>query len=417
MKLLLLSDGAATGFGRVGREMSRRFMAAGVDIRWIAVNWRGREGEQVAFSRRDSRPQAMAQFLTDFDADPVHQVMVPAAAFGDAMGTNLIAPAVEGKLWGDWKPDRVLIVADPRAMTNRLAALKGLSVPIYNYVPIEGRNLTPAWRSLWADLIPVAMSDFGRHQLEVLLQRPVVSVPHGVSEAFRPLTPANPSIVDGRKIGSKADAKSTLAADGRIVILRTDRLVPRKNYPALFRTIAPVLERHPEALLVIHCAPLDEGGVMAEFVAQVPGSFDVAEQWRHPQIRFTGAHDTFQGYPDEKLNILYNAADIYASPTQAEGFGLTLAEAAACGVPVVTTDYAAGPEVVGPGGVLVPPVAFQTNDAALDWALVDEARFSAEVEALLTDPAKREAIGRAGAAHVRQFTWDRAASEFLTVMG
>jgi len=100
----------------------------------------------------------------------------------------------------------------------------------------------------------------------------------------------------------------------------------------------------------------------------------------------------------------------------AEGFGLTLAEAAACGVPVVTTDYAAGPEVVGPGAILVPPVGYITNVYAHEWALVDEAAFGAAVERLITSPAERADLSAAGRRHVQRFTWARAVEAFDTLL-
>ena len=192
--------------------------------------------------------------------------------------------------------------------------------------------------------------------------------------------------------------------------------MPRKNYSALLRTILPVLDAHPEAVLVIHAAPVDEGGLMAELICRMPGSFEVGTQWRHPQVRFTGGHDTFQGYSDDMLNVLYNAADIYVSPTKSEGFGLCLAEAASCGVPVVTTDYAAGPEAVGPGALLVPALTYTSATDTLPWAEVDEREFAQAVARLADDPELRKSIGEAGRKHVAQFSWDACAEEFLRVM-
>ena len=46
---------------------------------------------------------------------------------------------------------------------------------------------------------------------------------------------------------------------------------------------------------------------------------------------------------------LYNSFDVLLMCTGGEGFGLPLYEAQSCGVPVITTDYAAGPEGVGAG--------------------------------------------------------------------
>lgn len=59
--------------------------------------------------------------------------------------------------------------------------------------------------------------------------------------------------------------------------------------------------------------------------------------------------------PDEQMPAYYSLADVYISPSLLEGFGLPLAEALACGTPVVTTNAGTAAEVTGPGGVLVPP--------------------------------------------------------------
>jgi glycosyltransferase involved in cell wall biosynthesis len=58
---------------------------------------------------------------------------------------------------------------------------------------------------------------------------------------------------------------------------------------------------------------------------------------------------------DEEMPACYGMADVYVSPSLMEGFGLPLAEALACGTPVVTAQAGAASEVVGPGGILVEP--------------------------------------------------------------
>ena len=60
--------------------------------------------------------------------------------------------------------------------------------------------------------------------------------------------------------------------------------------------------------------------------------------------------------PHHKMPEAYQKADILLFPTVREGFGLAAAEAMACGLPVVTTDCSALPEVVhhDKGGYLCP---------------------------------------------------------------
>ena len=52
---------------------------------------------------------------------------------------------------------------------------------------------------------------------------------------------------------------------------------------------------------------------------------------------------------------LYQAADLYVTPSLYEGFGLTAVEAMACGVPLIGVKRTSLPEVVGDGGILVEP--------------------------------------------------------------
>ena len=70
----------------------------------------------------------------------------------------------------------------------------------------------------------------------------------------------------------------------------------------------------------------------------------------------------------------------------------------ACGVPVVSTDGGALPEVVGDAGVIVPAKNAETLAAA--------------ISALLEDPARREELGRAGRERIlEKFCWHVCARE------
>jgi glycosyltransferase involved in cell wall biosynthesis len=80
--------------------------------------------------------------------------------------------------------------------------------------------------------------------------------------------------------------------------------------------------------------------------------------------------------------------------------------------------------VVGPGGVLVPPLHDQYGEPVryhssygMDWALPDARGFVEPVLDLLAKPARRRALGEAGRRHViKSFSWDTAAAEFLTLL-
>ncbi|NTW00824.1 MAG: glycosyltransferase family 4 protein, partial [Oscillochloris sp.] len=76
-------------------------------------------------------------------------------------------------------------------------------------------------------------------------------------------------------------------------------------------------------------------------------------------------HVQFTGWIDEADKpALYSLASVFVFPSLYEGFGLPVAEAAACGTRVLTSNRSSLPEV-DPAAVLVDP----ENDAALAQGL------------------------------------------------
>ena len=125
--------------------------------------------------------------------------------------------------------------------------------------------------------------------------------------------------------------------------------------------------------------------------------------------------------------MLYNAADVYVS-VSAEGFGLTIAEALACGTPAVVMDYSSTSELIGLAprkpsdqqavregvcGLAVRPIGLIDNEYDHFWAAVDETAFGHAVVRLLDDQVTRRFMGARAPVHVAEkFSWDRAAEQF-----
>lgn len=72
--------------------------------------------------------------------------------------------------------------------------------------------------------------------------------------------------------------------------------------------------------------------------------------------RGLSAHLRLMGYlRDEQMAVLYSACAAFVWPTLYEGFGMPPLEAMACGAPVIVSDVASLPEVVGEAGTLLDP--------------------------------------------------------------
>ncbi len=189
----------------------------------------------------------------------------------------------------------------------------------------------------------------------------------------------------------------------------------RKFYDRFVVAMGEVARRS-EADVLIHCAPIDGQLDLYQEILRLPEDLRL-------RFKSTNGHDTFRGLSTADLVILINAADLYVSTTGGEGFGLNLAEALACEVPVVVTDWAASAEVVGPGGVMIPPLHDSYGEPVryhasygMDWCVPDAKAFVEPVLSLIQKPARRRALGAEGRTHVvRSFSWDRCSEQFLSM--
>lgn len=411
-RVLLLGDTASTGFGTVTRDLGVAMVRLGEDVRVLSMN------EQADRKLDASFPALLRDRVITLGHEDGWLALGAMTDEGQAARLALLA-AAEGVFGGTtvpgWVPEAVVIVGDVASLKmSPWPAMLPPTLPAFNYVPIEGIDLPPRWRHVWDRIQPVAMCDFGAEQIEAVMgARPPV-VYHGVDpDAFWPVTPKRPLVIRVSRnklvtLRSRADCRRFLRWPmDATIIFRADRHMPRKNYASLLRSAAPVLAKHPEAWLVWHCRTIDQGGDLMDEASKYP-DFIAA------RMGSTGFHDREGGVDRKWLCAMYNAADIYAT-TSAEGFGLTIAEALACGIPVVGLDYSSVPEVIGPAGVTV-PVVLQDNPYSYFWAAPVQARFTEALEGLVVDRDERRRLGALGPAHIAGFSWAAAAERFHAIL-
>jgi alpha-1,3-rhamnosyl/mannosyltransferase len=107
----------------------------------------------------------------------------------------------------------------------------------------------------------------------------------------------------------------------------------------------------------------------------------------------------FIGYvPDNELPFLYAASRALLYPSLHEGFGLPPLEAMACGTPVIVSNRASLPEVVGDAAFVFDPDDPETFTEAL---------YNVNVE------CDREVMIARGLKRVRSFSWEHTAEKIV----
>jgi glycosyltransferase involved in cell wall biosynthesis len=104
---------------------------------------------------------------------------------------------------------------------------------------------------------------------------------------------------------------------------------------------------------------------------------------------------------NREMAAVYREADLSLNPSLADNMPISILEALASGVPVVSTDVGGIPDLVTAGvtAVLVPPS--------------EPAAMAAAALGLLSDPERRSRQIRAGIDYVRRFTWEQVRERLL----
>ena len=159
---------------------------------------------------------------------------------------------------------------------------------------------------------------------------------------------------------------------------------PLKGLQYLLKAIKILSSDNPDIHLTV-LGKLKEDGDTAKLVKEL----ELA-----PHLTFVSGIET------EELVKLYAEASVVVVPSIYEGFGLPAGEAMSCGVPVISTDGGALPEVVGDAGVVVP--------------VRDERAIACAISDLLADESKRKQIGEAGRQRILEhFSWTVAAGQVV----
>jgi glycosyltransferase involved in cell wall biosynthesis len=165
---------------------------------------------------------------------------------------------------------------------------------------------------------------------------------------------------------------------------------PHKNVPAMIRAFKRVRQNNIDKL----------GGM--QFILVLSQDRYVSATRRLILREGIEKHVRIVGpVTEEEKRVLYHRATALFFCTRGEGFGFPLVEAQAMGLPVLTSDDAAAPEIIGGTGVLVPPQS--------------EARMTDALSRLLIDEDYRRSFVEPGRENAKRFMWKNTARKVLDI--
>ncbi len=171
------------------------------------------------------------------------------------------------------------------------------------------------------------------------------------------------------------------------IIFETSRMDRTKRKDVVIAAFEKAAADHPDAILLIGGGPKSEiHNALAELIENNPAL--------NRRVFLLGP------IPDEHIGPLFSMAELYVTPSEMEGFGMSASQAAAASTALISSD-------------MVPFAVNHVPNDAIICPAGDVGSFARAIGALLDDPEDRH--NRAGrlAQCVDQFNWVNAAEQFI----
>ncbi|MFA6468393.1 MAG: glycosyltransferase family 1 protein [Bacteroidota bacterium] len=220
-------------------------------------------------------------------------------------------------------------------------------------------------------------SAFGKEELLSIFRIPekkIHIVPLGVDSTYFEILQENEVENVTRKYGIT-----------KSYILYTGSVKPHKNVPTLLKAFHTLRHRH-NVQLVFTGERISDVPQLQKYVTENGLTDSVIDLGRIPR---------------KELKAVYQSAHAVVLPSHYEGFGFSMLEAMASGVPAIGARATSITEVVGDAGLLFDPL----DDSALTRHLDD----------ILTNEPLRTSLIEKGTARAKQFSWEQCAERTINI--
>ena len=240
----------------------------------------------------------------------------------------------------------------------------------------------PIYRLIYGVLIPAIKSIWGN-------ARAVVACSNGLKElALKTDSSARIHVIpDGVDLSRFHPVERDVNSE-KLRILTIGRLIPRKGFDCLIRSLPEVIKTTRRDFFV---EIVGDGPLRAE-LTRLTEQLGVADK-----VIFAGT------VPYERLDEKYKQADIFVLSSLAEGMPLVVLEAMASGLPIIASGVQGIEDLVKEGinGHLFPPGDYRS--------------LSRHLAAVINNDAARPEMGKESAQIVQRYDWSSIAEQYLNI--
>jgi glycosyltransferase involved in cell wall biosynthesis len=312
------SPGQPTGYGQATEALVKLLKRDGADV--ASLSNYGNEGVNTTYD-------------TGFGQIPIY-------ARGNEAYSNDVTPA-HHKHWkaiNAEQPDLLITLYDVWVLNG-----KGYdTIPIASWTPIDHNPVPPAvLKWLQKDNVtPLAMSKFGLEQIQKVGVEGHY-IPHSIDTRVFKQTDK----IDDQPINDFMGFEDDRFIVGMNAANKSSGILHRKAYSENLMAFAMFARKHPDAMLYIHADASSQHGWNLVALGQLLGI-------PTDNMTFPDPLAYRYGMSQETLAGIYSSWDVMLATSYGEGFGIPTVEAQACGVPVIVSNFAASPELVGDGWVI-----------------------------------------------------------------